>query len=38
MTKQAFLVRINDYQGISDLRGCIINNVTNRRNILKTST
>lgn len=35
MTKQALLVGINDYQGISDLRGCI-NDVTNMRNILKT--
>jgi metacaspase-1 len=35
MAKRALLVGINDYQGISDLRGCI-NDVTNMRNILKT--
>lgn len=35
MTKKALLVGINDYQGISDLRGCL-NDVTNMRNILKT--
>jgi hypothetical protein len=35
MAKKALLVGINDYQGISDLRGCI-NDVTNMRNILKT--
>jgi hypothetical protein len=35
MTRQALLVGINDYQGISDLRGCV-NDVTNMRNILKT--
>jgi hypothetical protein len=34
VTKQALLVGINDYQGISDLRGCI-NDVINMRNILK---
>ncbi|MBM9512283.1 caspase family protein [Desulfogranum marinum] len=35
MAKKALLVGINDYQGISDLRGCI-NDVTNMRDILKT--
>ncbi len=35
MAKRALLVGINDYQGISDLRGCI-NDVTNMRDILKT--
>lgn len=35
MEKKALLVGINDYQGISDLRGCI-NDVTNIRDILKT--
>ena len=35
MAKRALLVGVNDYQGISDLRGCI-NDVTNMRNILKT--
>lgn len=35
MAKKALLVGINDYQGISDLRGCL-NDVTNMRNILKT--
>lgn len=35
MAKKALLVGINDYKGISDLRGCI-NDVTNMRNILKT--
>lgn len=35
MARKALLVGINDYQGISDLRGCI-NDVTNMRNILKT--
>ncbi len=34
MAKKALLVGINDYQGISDLGGCI-NDVTNMRNILK---
>lgn len=33
--KSALLVGINDYKGISDLRGCI-NDVTNVRNVLKT--
>jgi len=35
MARKALLVGINDYKGISDLRGCI-NDVTNMRNILKT--
>lgn len=35
MARRALLVGINDYRGISDLRGCI-NDVTNMRNILKT--
>lgn len=35
MAKKALLVGINDYKGISDLRGCI-NDVTNMRDILKT--
>ena len=35
MDRKALLVGVNDYQGISDLRGCI-NDVTNMRNILKT--
>lgn len=35
MARRALLVGINDYQGISDLRGCI-NDVTNVRSILKT--
>jgi len=35
MKKKALLVGINDYQGISDLRGCI-NDVTNVRSVLKT--
>jgi hypothetical protein len=35
MKKNALLVGINDYQGISDLQGCI-NDVTNVRDILKT--
>lgn len=35
MAKKALLVGVNDYRGISDLRGCI-NDVTNMRNILKT--
>jgi len=35
MAKKALLVGINDYQGISDLRGCL-NDVTNMRHILKT--
>ena len=35
MANRALLVGINDYQGISDLRGCI-NDVTNMRDILKT--
>lgn len=35
MAKKALLVGINDYQGISDLRGCI-NDVTNMRDILKS--
>ena len=35
MANKALLVGINDYKGISDLRGCL-NDVTNMRNILKT--
>lgn len=35
MAKKALLVGINDYQGISDLQGCV-NDVTNMRSILKT--
>ncbi len=35
MARRALLVGINDYKGISDLRGCI-NDVTNMRDILKT--
>jgi hypothetical protein len=35
MARRALLVGINDYKGISDLRGCI-NDVTNMRSILKT--
>jgi len=35
MAQRALLVGINDYRGISDLRGCL-NDVTNLRNILKT--
>lgn len=35
MARKALLVGINDYKGISDLRGCV-NDVTNIRNILKT--
>jgi hypothetical protein len=35
MANRALLVGINDYQGISDLKGCI-NDVTNMRDILKT--
>lgn len=35
MARRALLVGINDYQGISDLNGCV-NDVTNMRNILKT--
>ncbi len=35
MTKRALLVGVNDYRGISDLRGCV-NDVTNVRNVLKT--
>ncbi|MDA2918884.1 caspase family protein [Desulfobacterota bacterium AH_259_B03_O07] len=35
MAQRALLVGINDYKGISDLRGCL-NDVTNMRNILKT--
>ena len=35
MKRSALLVGINDYKGISDLRGCI-NDVTNMRSILKT--
>ena len=35
MAKKALLVGINDYKGISDLRGCL-NDITNMRNILKT--
>ncbi len=35
MARRALLVGVNDYQGISDLRGCI-NDVTNMRSILKT--
>lgn len=34
MAKKALLVGINDYKGITDLRGCL-NDVTNMRNILK---
>ena len=35
MSRKALLVGINDYKGISDLRGCV-NDVTNMRSILKT--
>ncbi|MHC4521037.1 MAG: caspase family protein, partial [Planctomycetota bacterium] len=35
MARKALLVGVNDYKGISDLRGCI-NDVTNMRSILKT--
>lgn len=35
MARRALLVGINDYQGISDLNGCI-NDVTNMRSVLKT--
>ena len=35
MARNALLVGVNDYKGISDLRGCI-NDVTNMRDILKT--
>ena len=35
MARRALLVGVNDYKGISDLRGCL-NDVTNMRNILKT--
>lgn len=35
MKRKALLVGVNDYKGISDLRGCI-NDVTNMRSILKT--
>ncbi|HXG48630.1 MAG TPA: caspase family protein [Methylomirabilota bacterium] len=35
MARKALLVGVNDYKGISDLRGCI-NDVTNMRNILKS--
>lgn len=35
MANKALLVGINDYQGISDLRGCI-NDVTNMRHTLRT--
>jgi hypothetical protein len=35
MARKAVLVGVNDYQGISDLRGCV-NDVTNMRSILKS--
>lgn len=35
MARKALLVGVNDYKGISDLRGCV-NDVTNMRSILKT--
>jgi hypothetical protein len=35
MARKALLVGINNYQGVSDLRGCV-NDVTNMRNVLKT--
>ena len=35
MANYALLVGINDYQGISDLRGCV-NDVTNVRSVLRT--
>lgn len=35
MARKALLVGVNDYHGISDLRGCV-NDVTNMRSILKT--
>jgi len=33
MARRALLVGINDYKGISDLRGCI-NDVTNMRDVI----
>jgi len=35
MARRALLVGINDYRGLSDLRGCI-NDISNMRNVLKT--
>jgi len=35
MARRALLVGINDYKGVTDLRGCV-NDVTNIRNVLKT--
>ncbi|MEW5976714.1 MAG: caspase family protein [Acidobacteriota bacterium] len=35
MPKKALLVGVNDYQGVSDLNGCV-NDVTNMRSILRT--
>jgi hypothetical protein len=35
MARKALLVGVNDYQGVSDLNGCI-NDITNMRSILKT--